>query len=194
VFCGSAESVPPVFIDAARDFGTELGKRGISLVYGGGDVGTMGVLAKAAMDAGSRVIGIIPEKLNAMVDHLELSELIVVADMHQRKALMQKKAQAFAVLPGGIGTMEEFFEVWTWRYIGYHSKPVGILNVGGFYNGLLDFLSGMRKQGFVAADVLEDLSVETSGSALIASLERKLTSPSNIRLKIPERQKRPTRS
>ena len=125
------------------------------------------------MNAGGRVLGIIPKKLNGMVDHLELSELLVVEYMHESKALMQEKYDAFIALPGGIGTMEELFEVWTWRYIGYHNKPVGLLNCCGFYDKLLSFLETMRDEGFVHAEILADLCVGESPDVLIEALERK---------------------
>jgi uncharacterized protein (TIGR00730 family) len=173
VFCGSAEGSSFRYGETAAAMGRLLAEKGYTLVYGGGNVGTMGIMAEAAMNAGGRVLGIIPKRLNGMVDHLELSELLVVEDMHERKALMQEKSEAFIALPGGLGTMEELFEVWTWRYIGYHAKPVGLLNCCGFYDKLLSFLETMRDEGFVKAEILEDLCVAKSPGTLIQALERK---------------------
>ncbi|HOI22655.1 MAG TPA: TIGR00730 family Rossman fold protein [Spirochaetales bacterium] len=173
VFCGSAEGSSSRYGETAAAMGRLLAEKDYTLVYGGGNVGTMGIMAEAAMKAGGRVLGIIPKRLNGMVDHLELSELLVVEDMHERKALMQEKSEAFIALPGGLGTMEELFEVWTWRYIGYHAKPVGLLNCCGFYDKLLSFLETMRDEGFVKAEILEDLCVAKSPEALIQALEHK---------------------
>jgi len=161
VFCGSAEGSSFRYGETAAAMGRLLAEKGYTLVYGGGNVGTMGIMAEAAMNAGGRVLGIIPKRLNGMVDHLEL------------KALMQEKSEAFIALPGGLGTMEELFEVWTWRYIGYHAKPVGLLNCCGFYDKLLSFLETMRDEGFVKAEILEDLCVAKSPGTLIQALERK---------------------
>jgi uncharacterized protein (TIGR00730 family) len=121
-----------------------------------------------------------------VVKHLRLSELVVVEDMHERKALMQDRADAFIALPGGLGTMEELFEVWTWRYIGYHRKPVALLNIGGFYDRLLGFLDLMGHEGFVDRAVLEDLCVATTPQAVFALLEAKASSDSAPPSKLPE--------
>jgi hypothetical protein len=147
----------------------------------------MGAMADACMRGGGEVVGIIPEKLNQLVDHLDLSELLVVPDMHSRKALMQEKSDAFIALPGGIGTMEELFEVWAWRYIGYHAKPVGILNVAGFYDELLSFLRHMGDQGFIRPDILDDLVISESPDALLDLMEEKVRSGQVPELKIAER-------
>lgn len=189
VFCGSSEGSSSTYGQAAAAMGRFLAEKGYTLVYGGGNVGTMGIMAEAAMKADGKVLGIIPKKLNGMVDHLELSELLVVDDMHQRKALMQEKSDAFIALPGGIGTMEELFEVWTWRYIGYHNKPVGLLNCCGFYDKLLSFLQTMRDEGFVNAEILEDLCVGESPEALIEGLERKAGAGAKPFIKTLERRK-----
>ncbi|MFZ2634976.1 MAG: TIGR00730 family Rossman fold protein [Rectinemataceae bacterium] len=170
VYCGSAPGSKPLYAEAARAMGRELASRGLTLVYGGGNVGTMGALAQAAMESGAKTIGIIPRRLNEAVAHLELSELIVVEDMHERKAAMQEKADAFIAMPGGIGTFEEFFEIWTWRFLGYHAKPVGLLNTGGFYDSLLSFLAQVRDEGFLKPEILADLVVESSPGALLDAL------------------------
>jgi uncharacterized protein (TIGR00730 family) len=148
VYCGSRPGASPAFTEAARQVGTWIGERGGQLVYGGGRNGLMGVVADSTLKAGGRVIGIIPK---ALVErewaHTGCSELMVVDTMHERKRLMAEHAHAFLALPGGIGTFEEFFEVWTWRQLGYHDKPVGLLNVGGYYDGLMSFLrTGVQAQ------------------------------------------------
>ncbi len=189
VFCGSMYGENPHYAAAASSLGLAIAKRGFSLVYGGGNIGLMGVLAESAMSAGGTVIGIIPERLFAMVDQPELTELLVVRDMHERKALMQEKADAFIALPGGIGTMEELFEVWSWRYIGYHHKPVGILDVDGFYAHLKVLLEHMVKEGFVKREIFEDLIWEDNAERLLDILEeRAATRSPRLVLKTPERQ------
>ena len=150
VFCGSNSGASPDYARAAARMGTLLAERGITLIYGGGHVGLMGVLADAALKAGGRVIGVIPEALEAReVAHTGLTELRVVRSMHERKALMSELADGFIALPGGIGTMEEWFEVWTWGQLGIHPKPLGMLNVAGYYDHLLAFFDRMVADGFL---------------------------------------------
>lgn len=187
VFCGSSDGTVPVYRAAAEELGREIAGRGITLVYGGGNVGTMGALADAAMKEGGTVIGIIPVRLYEMVEQMDLSELLVVKDMHERKAMMQEKADAFIALPGGIGTMEELFEVWAWRYIGYHAKPVGLLNINGFYDALLGFFDRMRDEGFVKKEILEDLCVAQSPSRMLEALLEKDSAGRPPILKVSER-------
>ena len=186
VFCGSSNGKGPGYAAAADAMGAELARRGIRLVYGGGDVGTMGTLARAVLKAGGEVTGVIPRKLFELVDHVELTELVVAADMHERKARMYDSSDAFVALPGGIGTLDELFEAWTWRGIGYHDKPVGILDVGGYYSPLLAFLGSMVDEGFLGREQLEDLVVETGASALLDRLASK--EPLKV-FKRPERSK-----
>ncbi|WP_076998460.1 TIGR00730 family Rossman fold protein [Variovorax sp. KK3] len=150
VYCGSRPGERPEFSEAARAVGRWIGERGGQLVYGGGRTGLMGTVAEATRQAGGRVVGIIPK---ALVDK-ELAnplcdELHVVDTMHERKAMMGERADAFVALPGGIGTFEELFEIWTWRQLGYHDKPVGILDVSGYYAGLLEFLAHSVREGFM---------------------------------------------
>jgi uncharacterized protein (TIGR00730 family) len=159
VFCGSSTGSKPSYAEAATKLGRSLAEQNMVLVYGGGNVGLMGVVAEAAMRAGGKVVGIIPERLYELVDQQELTELLVVGDMHERKALMQEKADAFLSMPGGIGTMEELFEVWSWRYIGYHRKPVAILNLDHYYDDLLAMLSHMVEEGFLHQEIYDDLIV-----------------------------------
>ena len=150
VYCGSRSGNSPEFAALAREVGTWIGRHGGQLVYGGGHNGLMGILADAALAAGARVIGVIPK---ALVEkewaHTGCTELHVVENMHERKRIMAEHADAFLALPGGIGTLEEFFEVWTWRQLGYHDKPVGLLNLGGFYDSLLSFLGSAVASGFM---------------------------------------------
>jgi len=188
VFCGSSFGRNPRFSDEARALGTLIGQQGLTLVYGGGNVGLMGLLAEAAMKEGGKVIGIIPVKLFEMVEQMELSELLVVKDMHERKAMMQDKADAFIALPGGIGTMEELFEVWAWRYIGYHTKPVGLLNTDGYYDTLLEFLRTMTHEGFMKKEILDDLAVADKASGILKLiLQKSAEEPDKNLLKLPER-------
>ncbi|MFO0843400.1 MAG: TIGR00730 family Rossman fold protein [Gemmataceae bacterium] len=150
VFCGSRTGTAPVYLEAARQLGVELARRGLEVVYGAGDVGLMGVLADAALEAGGRVVGVIPQSLVAReVAHMGLTELHVVETMHQRKALMADRAQAFLALPGGFGTADELFEILTWAQLGIHRKPVGLLNVNGFFDPLLAWLDHCVAEGFL---------------------------------------------
>jgi uncharacterized protein (TIGR00730 family) len=151
VFCGSNHGASPVYARAAARVGALLAGRGLTLVYGGGQVGLMGVLADSALAAGGRVIGVIPQALeDRELGHAGLTELRVVSSMHERKALMAELADGFIALPGGIGTMEEWFEVWTWGQLGIHAKPLGLLDVEGYFDPLHAFLDHMVTEGFLA--------------------------------------------
>mgnify|MGYP006274982705 CR=1 FL=1 len=150
VFCGSSPGVDGAFVAAAEELGRLLALRGIRLVYGGGRIGLMGAIADAAVAAGGEVVGVIPRSLlDKEVGHQGLSELHVVASMHERKALMADRADGFIALPGGIGTLEELFEVWTWGQLGLHRKPFGLLNVAGFFDPLLAFLDQLADRRFL---------------------------------------------
>ncbi|MFI5396053.1 MAG: TIGR00730 family Rossman fold protein [Candidatus Binatia bacterium] len=150
IFCGSNNGARSVYVDAARAMGTALARRRVGLVYGGGRVGLMGVVADAVMTGGGEVIGVIPEALVAKeVAHEGLPDLRVVGSMHERKALMTELADAFVALPGGYGTLEEFCEVVTWAQLGLHRKPCGLLNVGGFYDRLLALFDHAVAEHFV---------------------------------------------
>ena len=145
-----------------------MAERELSLVYGGGHVGLMGIIADAVLDAGGKVTGVIPSALmDAEVGHNKLTKLHVVDNMHQRKAMMAELADGFIALPGGIGTLEELFEVMTWLQLGYHAKPVGVLNVNGFYDELLAFLDKQRDAGFLRAEHSDLLITHTEPSALL---------------------------
>lgn len=171
VFCGSSPGAHPAYAEAAKELGQLLAARGVRLVYGGGHVGLMGALADAALAAGGTVIGVIPQSLaDKELAHLGLTELRVVGSMHERKALMAELAEAFVALPGGIGTLEEFFEVWTWGQLGFHAKPCGLLNVGGFFDPLLAFLDGLVAQRFLRSEHRAMVEVDDAIPRLLARL------------------------
>jgi uncharacterized protein (TIGR00730 family) len=173
VYCGSRNGNDAAYRDAAQAVGTQIGQRGWQLVYGGGNAGLMGVVANAALAAGASVVGVIPTSLmQRELGHGGLTELHVVDTMHQRKTLMAERADAFLALPGGIGTFEEMFEVWTWRQLGYHDKPVGLLNVAGYYDPLIEFLDRTVAQGFVQPPQRELLQVGDDASELLSRLGR----------------------
>lgn len=171
VFCGSSPGGDPAYGDAADTMGQLLAKRGIGVVYGGGGVGLMARVADAALAAGGEVIGVIPKDLfDHEIGHDGLTKLHIVASMHERKAMMADLSDGFIALPGGIGTMEELFEVWTWGQLGVHAKPCGILNVDGYFDGLLAFLNHMVEERFLRHKHRAMLQVSTDGNALINSL------------------------
>jgi uncharacterized protein (TIGR00730 family) len=150
VYCGSATPADPRYVALAREVGTELAARGIGVVYGGGKLGLMGALADGALAAGGEVIGVIPEAMvQAEVANLACTELRVVATMHERKAAFTDLADGFLTLPGGVGTMDELWEAVSWSQLGYHAKPIGLLNAFGFYDGLVAFNAHMAEVGFV---------------------------------------------
>jgi uncharacterized protein (TIGR00730 family) len=170
VFCGSSLGVRPSYVEAARALGTTIAQRGLGLVYGGASVGLMGAVADAALRAGGEVIGVLPRSLQAReIAHLSLTELHVVDSMHARKAMMAERADAFIALPGGLGTMEELFEVMTWRLIGLHQKPCGLLDVDGYYGSLRAFLQNTIDEGFLRKDHLA-LEVSTDPGTLLEKL------------------------
>jgi len=171
VFCGSRSGALPSFETAARAVGALIGSLGWQLVYGGGRAGLMGTVADAALAAGGRVVGVIPHALMEREHgHTGLSELRVVQTMHERKRQMAERSDAFLALPGGIGTLEELFEVWTWRQLGYHDKPVGLLNVDGYYDKLLAFAADMAEAGFVTPAQRALLTVHTEAEPLLRRL------------------------
>ena len=171
VYCGSRDGDRPAFAAAAQAVGTEVGRRGWQLVYGGGRSGLMGRVADAALAAGAPVVGVIPTSLmQREVGHTGLTELHVVETMHERKRMLAERSDAFIALPGGIGTMEELFEVWSWRQLGYHDKPIGLLNVDGCYDALLAFLDQTRARGYMTDAVRDLLEVGDEPSALLDRL------------------------
>ncbi len=171
VYCGSRNGVAAPYVQAARAVGAWIGTHGGQLVYGGGNNGLMREVADAALVAGGRVVGVIPQ---ALVEKewakRDCTELHVVNSMHDRKHLMAQRADAFLALPGGIGTFEELFEVWTWRQLGYHDKPLGLLDVDGYYQPLLQFLQASVRQGFMNDWQMDLVKVDRDASALLRSL------------------------
>ena len=169
VFCGSNPGTDPSFVSAAERVGATLAKQDIELVYGGGRRGMMGAVANGALAEGGQVLGVIPEGLFKREGlHARLTQLEVVASMHERKARMAASSDGFLALPGGIGTLEELFEIWTWTQIGIHAKPCGILNVAGYYDPLLTFLESMVTRGFVRAEHRDVVLVDDDVERLIA--------------------------
>lgn len=171
VYCGSRDGLRPEFAAIAAEVGQWIGQHGGQLVYGGGNNGLMGVLADATLAAGGRVVGVIPQ---ALVERewakRDCTELHIVDNMHERKRMMAERADAFLALPGGIGTFEEFFEAWTWRQLGYHDKPIGLLDSAGYYQPLLAFLKQSVQQGFMSDWQLDLLTVEAQPALLLAQL------------------------
>ena len=180
VFLGSSAGRRPIYREAAEELGRLIAARGIGLVYGGGTVGLMGVLADAACAAGGEVIGIIPEALRAREhDHPGLSQLHVVRTMHERKAMMAELSDGFLALPGGIGTLEELFEVWTWAQLGYHAKPCGLLDVGGFYEGMSNFIDNVVVEGFLKPEHRRMLIVGRDAEAMLDTMTRYIAPPAH---------------
>ena len=173
VFSGSSPGQHPAYKEAATALGTLLAREGIGLVYGGASVGLMGALADAARAAGGEVIGVIPQSLvDHEIAHTGLDDLRIVGSMHERKALMAELSDAFIALPGGIGTFEELFEVWTWAQLGSHAKPCALLNVLGFYDRLLAFLDHVVAEAFLKPMHRNMLIVEQDAATLLAALRR----------------------
>jgi len=173
VFCGSSIGARPSYAKAARETASVLVERGLELVYGGGNVGLMKIVADEVLAAGGHVIGVIPHALERReVAHRGLQDLRVVASMHERKASMADLSDAFATLPGGLGTFEEFLEILTWAQLGMHRKPIGLVQVDGYFDGLLEFLRRGVVEGFVPASSLEMLHVADTPGALLDAFER----------------------
>jgi uncharacterized protein (TIGR00730 family) len=173
VFCGSSAGRRPDYAEAATRLGQLLAERGLGLIFGGGHVGLMGILADAVLDAGGEVIGVIPQALvDRELAHQRLTELHVVATMHQRKALMADLADAFVALPGGFGTADELFEIVTWAQLGIHAKPIGLLNVAGYFDPLLAWIDHCVAEDFLRATHREFLSISGHPSELLEALGR----------------------
>lgn len=168
VYCGSASPADRVFIETARAVGRSLAERGIGVVYGGGRLGLMGAVADAALAAGGEVIGIIPEALrDAEVAHHGCTQLHVVTGMHERKKLFTDLSDGFVTIPGGVGTMDELWEAVSWAQLGYHAKPVGLLNVAGYYDHLIAFAAKMAEVGFVRAQHRDILIIDDTLDGLL---------------------------
>jgi len=172
VYCGSKMGHHPAFEQGARDLGQCLAQQGIRLVYGGGNVGLMGAVASQALAAGGEVVGVMPQALkDREIAHTGLSELIVVPDMHQRKQAMADLADGFIAMPGGAGTLEEIFEVWTWGQLGYHGKPCAFYNVNGYFDTLLAFVDQMVSAGFMSGEYREMLTISADPARIVSAFE-----------------------
>jgi len=172
VYCGSRSGNDPRFAEAARQFGMLMGQRGLRLVYGGGRAGLMGEVADAVLAAGGQVLGIIPKRLvDRELGHSGVQELRVVDTMHERKLQMAQAADAFVALPGGMGTLEELFEVWTWQQLGYHARPIGLLDTAGFYAPLQALLAHIQAAGFIGAEQVARLRVAADPARLLQLLQ-----------------------
>jgi uncharacterized protein (TIGR00730 family) len=171
VYCGSSPGNRPEYAQAARALGKALVENNLSLVYGGGKVGLMGIVADAVLEHGGTAIGVIPDALmQKEVGHRGLTELHVVRNMHERKQMMADRADAFIAMPGGVGTFEELFETFTWLQLGYHAKPIGLLNVAGFYDGMLSFLAHAVQEGFLKQVHTDLLHVADTPAPLLGKL------------------------
>lgn len=172
VFCGSNSGFRPEYAEAAKNLASHLVERNIRIVYGGGKVGLMGIIADEVMRLGGEVVGIIPDSLEQReVGHRSITELKVVGSMHERKALMAELADGFIAMPGGIGTFEEFFEILTWAQLGFHEKPCGILNVAGYYNGLLALCDHAVTEGFLRPVHRQLILEDTEAASLLDKME-----------------------
>lgn len=170
VYCGSNTGNVATFSDAAKEFAKTCVARDITLIYGGSKVGLMGVMADQALKLGGKVIGVLPKSLLGVeIAHESLNELHLVDTMHERKALMNQLADGFVMLPGGAGSLDEFFEAFTWAQLGYHDKPCGILNVDHYYDHLLQFLEHAVSKGFIKAEQKEMIRVESTAQKLLAA-------------------------
>jgi uncharacterized protein (TIGR00730 family) len=172
VYCGASFGADPVYADAARALAQVLVAHNIGLVYGGGKVGLMGTIADEVLRLGGEATGVIPRALvEREVGHAGLTRLFVVKDMHERKAMMAELSDGFIAMPGGMGTLEELFEMLTWSQLGIHAKPVGLLNVNGFYDGLVSFVGHLRTEGFVRAEHAGLMIVESTPEAIVRRLQ-----------------------
>lgn len=169
IYCGSAAGVSPAYAQAARELAQGMVANDVGLVYGGGNIGLMGVIASEVMRLGGRATGVIPQALlDKEIGHVGLTHLHIVKDMHERKALMAQLSDGFIAMPGGVGTLEELFEVFTWFQLGLHDKPIGLLNVDGFYDGLLTFIQHQVREGFLKTNQAAFLMHEAEAPALLA--------------------------
>ncbi len=171
VYCGANPGFSPVYVEAARALGRALVDQGVALVYGGGHVGLMGTIADEVLRHGGQVTGVIPQQLvDRELAHPALTQLFVVKDMHERKAMMAQLSDGFVAMPGGMGTLEELFEMLTWAQLGIHAKPVGLLNVGGFYDQLVGFLQHAQGEGFIRPEHGQLMAVESEPMVLVRRL------------------------
>ncbi len=171
VFTGSSAGKSPAYLQAAQNFGRDVAASGFGIIFGGGHVGLMGAVADAALNAGGEVIGVMPQSIAVHeVPHQGLTRLDMVPDMHTRKARMAELGDAFVVLPGGAGTLEEFFEIWTWQQLGLHAKPVALYNVDGFWDPLINILDYMQEQGFIRQTFRDALIIAQDTQSLLAAI------------------------
>jgi len=172
VYCGSAAGADPMFADAARDLGRTMVDRGLELVYGGGRLGLMGIIADTVIEAGGTAYGVIPRALvDKEVAHTGLTDLYTVTTMHERKAMMTELCDAFICLPGGIGTLDEMFEAWTWNALGYHAQPFALLNVAGFWTPFVEFMTHVSESGFLSKRRLHQMIVADTPDEAINLLD-----------------------
>lgn len=173
VYCGSSSGTQPAYLEAAKELATEIVASGAGLVYGGASIGIMGAVADGVLGAGGQVTGIIPKALEDLeIAHQSLSELVVVADMHERKFMMAERSDGFIAMPGGFGTLEELFEMLTWSQLGFHAKPVAVLSTGGYYDQLLGFLDHQLTQGFVKSAHRELVIADSSPASLLTKMSK----------------------
>jgi len=178
VYCGSRNGVRPGYPALAQELGRAIGRRGWQLVYGGGRAGLMGAVAGATLAAGGTVVGVIPQSLMSLeVGHTGLTELHVVQTMHQRKQMMAERSRAFIAMPGGIGTFEELFEVWTWRHLGYHDRPIGLLDAEGYWAPMLQFLRHSVAEGFMGDDQMAMVHSDNQVERLLDTLAAQAGDP-----------------
>ena len=176
IYCGSAPGSDPAFADMARALVREMATRGIDMVYGGGRLGLMGIIADTMLEAGGKVYGVIPQALvDHEVAHTGLTELTTVANMHERKAKMTELCDGFVALPGGIGTLDELFEAWTWNALGYHAKPFCLLNVEGFWDGMIEFIEHAHRSGFLSKSRRNQLLVAQTPEEALKLLDEAAT-------------------
>ncbi len=172
IYCGSSTGKDPVYSDTAIAMGETLARHGLDLVYGGGSIGIMRIIADSVLKSGGQAIGVIPQSLvDREVAHQGLTELHITSSMHERKSRMAELSDAFIALPGGLGTLEEIFEIWTWTQLGFHDKPIALLNTRDYYSSLLHFLDNAVDQGFVKPDHRHMLIVESDPEKLVMQLK-----------------------
>jgi len=171
VFCGSSPGANSIYQDSAKNLGLELAKNSIDLIYGGGNMGLMGTVSQAVLSSGGKAIGVIPKTIADKVDHHEISELHIVNNMHERKQKMFDLSDAFIALPGGFGTLEEILEIITWAQLGFHQKPIGLMNIDGFFNSLFDFFNLSVTQKFIKSEHVDMIKSESTPSMLLEALK-----------------------
>jgi hypothetical protein len=175
IFCGSSKGNNPIFSEVAIEVGSYIADNNMSLIYGGGNIGLMGLVASTAYEKGAKVIGVLPQRLNLpqVCNKVVESERIITEDMHERKKEMYKRSDAFIAMPGGIGTYEEFFETYTWLQLNIHTKPIGLLNIDNFYTPLYTFLEHACQKGFMKKDILDTLSISDNIESLVYMMKNK---------------------